>query len=361
MRNSLSWIVSSATTSAQQPIVDCLVRHRRPYPNFLTTTGIQTFGTKLPQHLFASERKDDFLADTVTAWRAWVLEWLKSHQDDLRKRFAIKGKQYADRQMEDIAAEIRSLGNQGWVGDKGAMTTLRMVLEEQHPDWWNDTGFKLLYYGSSSAGAGIAGSLIEVLPWNLDRGVEEYCQPAKDRTWPARASAQANHNWGLKTPSVLYDDCPSLSEQPVAIFGNVVKGHFEAILHVPDVYSSTQDGYICYRTEDVVVTTMPTVETMRYYTEVPRLSMTPHRAQLSPGPALEGALRERLYPTESAGITVSDDPGGGEPAKLPPVASATPVYDFAAYLPVHLTRAMSAAEKCARIFGDENGEDKRKR
>ena len=106
---------------------------------------------------------------------------------------------------------------------------------------------------------------------------------------------------------------------------------------------------------------VPTVESMRYYTEVPRLSFTPNRAQLSPGLALERALGERLYPKEGCSITVPDDPGGGEPPKLPPVASATPVYDFAAYLPVHFTRAMSAAEKCAPIFGNENGEEQRRR
>lgn len=201
-----------------------------------------------------------------------------------------------------------------------------------------------------------------LIPCHIDSpGVEEYCQPPRDRTWPSRASANANDNWGWKTPSVVHDVSLALSEQPVAIFGNMVKGHFEAILHVPQVYSRTQAGYICYYTEEVVVSTMPTVESMRYYTEVPRLSLTSNRAQLSPGPALERALDQRLYPTESFGGTVDGDPGGEERVNLPPVASATPVYDFAAHLPDHFTRAMIAAEKCAAIFGNENGEDKRRR
>ena len=341
------------------------------YPAFMVECGIDMTKPR-PRNLFRSAKHDHFLDNLVSSLRVKVAAWLTKNKGQLRERFAIMGDKYADREMKDIDTEIEALNGKGWVGDKGAMTTLRTVLEEEDRTWWTDTGFKMLYFGNSSAGPGIAGNIIEVLPWNTLQGVDQYCQAPQDKTWPSRASSMANNHWGLKTPSVMHAAIEA--GQRVAIFSNIMPGHFEAILHKPDEYSDATKGHICYYMEEVVVATMPTVEGVRYYTEVPRLSELPDPRPLR-GAALVSALGDRLYPTESWAPDASDDEDdAGAPSKSagPSMRSrsgsrrggagraikpAAPAYDFANHLPEHFAAAVRDAEKSAHIFATEYGEE----
>jgi len=354
-------------------ILGTIQRLGLPWPQ-LFAGGLSRSGnnhTTPPQALFRNSRQDELLDVTVQVWRGAVSTWLQSHKDELRRWFAIKGDKYADEQMKDIAAEVHALDNKGWVGDKGAMTTLRTVLEAYDPGWWQRNRFELLYYGNSSAGPGIAGSLIKVLPWNFRRTADEYCQPPRDRKWSSRASAQANLWWGLKTPTRMHaaDD---LSASPVAIFGNFVQGHFEAVLQTRAIDSTADSGHIVYYQEEVVVGTMPTVETMRYYTEVPRLSERSPTQQLSCESALQGARAQQLetarrFARENVGggrHEVQDDtededsPADKDTAVIRP---AVPVYDFAAHLPDHFTAAKQSGGQRAPIFSNQPGEQRRQR